>query len=85
MPADFQFTPHALVGAGLLAMNDDTVCLDDCGAWIASKPAPLRLRGAKRQKSGRRRKTVAAFLALPRCHGRQSPGFRAFLNWHGAC
>jgi hypothetical protein len=30
------------VGAGLLAMNDDAVCLENRGAWIASKPAPTR-------------------------------------------
>jgi hypothetical protein len=40
---------------------------------------------AKRQKSGIRRKTVAAFLALPLRRRPQSPGLRAFLNWHEAC
>jgi flagellar basal-body rod protein FlgB len=39
----------------------------------------------KRQKSGRRRKPVAAFLALPLCHHRQSPGLRACVDWHAAC
>ena len=27
----------------MLAMNDDAVCLEHLGAWIASKPAPTRL------------------------------------------
>jgi hypothetical protein len=30
----------ALVGAGLLAMNDNAVRLMHRGVWVASKPAP---------------------------------------------
>jgi flagellar basal-body rod protein FlgB len=40
---------------------------------------------ARRQKSGIRRKPVAAFLALPPSLCPQSPGLRGFLTWHDAC
>jgi flagellar basal-body rod protein FlgB len=59
----------------------------DCPDAFAGKPRSYKTSVfcGKRQKSGRRRKSIAAFLALPRCHCPQSPGLRAFLNWHDAC
>jgi hypothetical protein len=57
-------TPCHLVGAGLLAMNDDTVCLDDRGAWIASKPAPTRARGVSWKLSATKKRSPKGLMPI---------------------
>jgi hypothetical protein len=79
----FQFTPRALVGAGLLAIQAPRSARQTVSSFIASKPAPTGVRGVlKRGGSGRKAacggKPLPLFWHCRFAAGRKAPVYGLF-------